>query len=225
MTERTRFVFMLTRDDRTVPEARGLIPEIRASGVRHVGAKDIGLPVTELQVLFGDLRNAGFTTYLEVVADSSEAMLKSAQNALDLRPDYVVGGTEVEGMAGLLAGSGIKFFPYVGRVVDHPSLLRGTIAEIVANAQSVEAAGVDGINLLAYRYDGEVISLIEAVTRAVHIPVLCAGSIDSEARVRVIHRLGVWGFTAGTAVLNRAFVPGSSVGSQLRRVLELAEAD
>lgn len=225
MTESTRFIFMLTRDDRTVPEARNLIPEIRASGVRHVGAKDIGLPLDELQILFGDLRNAGCATYLEVVADSSEAMLTSAQNALDLRPDYVVGGTEVEAMAGLLAGSGIKFFPYVGRVVDYPCLLRGTIAEIVRNAQWVEAAGVDGINLLAYRYDGEVISLIEAVIRAVQIPVLCAGSIDSEARVRVIHRLGAWGFTAGTAVLNRAFVPGGSVGSQLRRVLELAEAD
>ena len=66
-------------------------------------------------------------------------------------------------MQEIIAGTGIKFFPYVGQIVDHPCLLRGTIDEIADDARRAEALGVDGINLLAYRYDGDVDALVEAV--------------------------------------------------------------
>jgi NAD(P)H-dependent flavin oxidoreductase YrpB (nitropropane dioxygenase family) len=215
---------MLTRNDRTIPEARNLLPAIRASEVKDVGAKDIGLPLEELRDLYRELRAAGCVTYLEVVGDSVEAMVESARNALELRPDYVIGGTEVGRMSGLLAGTGIKFFPYVGTIVDHPCVLRGALDDIVADAVAAEAAGVDGINLLAFRYDGDVASLVNAVIRAVQIPVLCAGSVDSEERIVLLRRLGAWGFTVGTAVLDGVFVPGGSVAAQLRRVQELASS-
>jgi NAD(P)H-dependent flavin oxidoreductase YrpB (nitropropane dioxygenase family) len=213
---------MLTRNDETLPTARSLVPVARASGVRDVGAKDIGLPLEELGELFAELRVAGCVTYLEVVGDSAEAMIQSARNALELRPDYVIGGTEVARMARVLTGSGIKFFPYVGTVIDHPCLLRGRVADIVSDALAAEASGVDGINLLAYRYDGDVPTLVEAVVRAVEIPVLCAGSVDSAERIALLRALGTWGFTVGTAVLDGAFVPGGSLADQLRRVHELA---
>lgn len=219
-----RFIFMLTRDDRTIPEAHAMVPTIAAARIRHVGAKDVGLPPGELAELFADLRAAGCTTFLEVVSDTAPAMLASARAALEIGPDYLIGGTEVEATRKLIAGTAIRFFPYIGRVVGHPCLLRGAIDEIVADGLRVQGSGVDGINLLAYRYDGDVERLVGALLEAVSIPVICAGSIDSEARIASMRRLGVWGFTIGTAVLDGAIVPARPLADQLRRVLELAES-
>lgn len=223
-SEGPRFIFMLTRDDRTIPEARAMVPAIEASGVRYAGAKDVGLPPAKLGQLFADLRAVGCSTFLEVVSETPEAMLASARAALEIGPDYLIGGTEIEPTQRLLAGSGIRFFPYVGRVIGHPCVLRGTIEEIVAGGVRAEDAGVDGINLLAYRYDGEVERLVEELLEAVSVPVLCAGSIDSEARIETMRRLGVWGFTIGTAVLDGAIVPGRPLADQLSRVLALARS-
>lgn len=219
MSHVPRFIFMLTRHDETVAEARSLVPAIAAAGVRHVGCKDIGLPLTELAALFDDLRAAGCTTYLEVVSETPERILDSARAALRLRPDFLIGGTSVEPVQGVIAGSGIRFFPYVGRVIGHPCLLRGTLEEIATDARRVEAAGVDGINLLAYRHDGDVEALVAAVQAAVAIPVICAGSIDSAARVAAMRRLEVWGFTIGTAVLDGVIGPEQGLEGRLRRVL------
>jgi hypothetical protein len=224
-SEAPRFIFMLTRDDSTIPDARAMVPAIESSGVRYAGAKDIGLPPGELAKLFADLRAAGCTTFLEVVSETREAMLASARAALEIGPDYLIGGTEIEATQGLLEGSGIRFFPYIGRVVGHPALLRGTIEDIVAGGVRAEAAGVDGINLLAYRYDGDVERLVRELLEAVTVPVLCAGSIDSEARIEAMRRLDVWGFTIGTAALDGAFVPGRPLVHQLSRVLELARSE
>lgn len=224
-SEGPRFIFMLTRDDLTVPDARAMVPAIESSGVRYAGAKDVGLPPAELGKLFADLRSAGCTTFLEVVSETPEAMLASARAAHEIGPDYLIGGTEIEATQRVLAGSGIRFFPYVGRVVGHPCLLRGTIDEIVAGGVRAEAAGLDGINLLAYRYDGDVERLVGELVEAVSVPVLCAGSIDSEARIDAMRRLGVWGFTIGTAVLDGAIVPGRPLADQLSRVLELARSE
>ena len=38
------FIFMLTRDDVTLSDAREVYASIAAAGVRHVGCKDVGLP-------------------------------------------------------------------------------------------------------------------------------------------------------------------------------------
>lgn len=217
-----RFVFMLTHDDLTVPNARGLVPAIAAAGVHYAGAKDLGLPADELAGLFGDLRAAGCTTFVEVVSETPEAMVASARAAVSIGPDYLIGGTAIAPTRSLLEGTGIGYMPYVGRIVGHPCLLRGSIEEIAADARRAEAAGVDGINLLAYRYDQDVEALIEAVLTAVSIPVLCAGSVDSDARVEAMRRLGVWGFTVGTAALDGVFVPGGDLTAQLRRILALA---
>ncbi len=100
--------------------------------------------------------------------------------------------------------------------------MRGTIEEISAGASRAEGLGVDGINLLAYRYDGDVRDLITSVSRACSLPILAAGSVDSLNRVRELRELGVWGFTVGTAALDHAFVDGG-LELQLGAILEAAE--
>lgn len=213
---------MLTRDDRTVNDAREIYASVADSGVHHVGCKDIGLERDQLAGLIEDIRSHGHTSYLEVVSETEEATLQSARVAAEIGPDCLIGGTLIEPVQEIIAGTGIRFFPYIGDVVGHPCLLRGTIDRIADGARRAEELGVDGINLLAYRYDGDVDALVEAVVDATSLPVIAAGSVDSLQRVRDLVDRGAWAFTIGTAVLERKLVPEASVEEQLRCVLEAA---
>jgi hypothetical protein len=118
----------------------------------------------------------------------------------------------------------VRFWPYVGQIVGHPCLLRGSIEEIVADTERAAALGVDGINLLAYRYDGDVEALVRAVVGATALPVICAGSVDSADRIRTLDACGAWAFTIGTAALDGALVDGAPLSGQLQAALEAAGA-
>jgi methylmalonyl-CoA mutase cobalamin-binding subunit len=218
----TEFIFMLTRDDQTIADAREVYESIADTGVRHVGCKDLGLPRDDLAALMDDIRANGHTSYLEVVSETVEATLASARVAAEIAPDYLIGGTVIEPIQEILAGSGVRFCPYVGHIIDHPCLLRGTVEEIVADAARAEALGVDGINLLAYRYDGDVDQLVDAVVEATSLPVIAAGSVDSAQRIQSLGEHGVWAFTVGTAALEGKLVPGAPLAEQLQYVLTAA---
>jgi putative N-acetylmannosamine-6-phosphate epimerase len=219
----TEFIFMLTRDDKTVSDARALYESISDSGVRHVGCKDLGLSRDELKALIDEIRAHGHTSYLEVVSETREATLESARVAAEIGPDYLIGGTLIAPIQEILEGTTIRFFPYVGRIVDHPCLLRGTIDEIVEDAREAARLGADGINLLAYRYDGDVDELVEAVVQASTLPVIAAGAVDSPARIAALSERGVWGFTVGTAALDGKFAPGQPLAAQLEAILSAAD--
>jgi hypothetical protein len=216
------FIFMLTRNDETLADAREVYASVAAAGVRHFGCKDVGLPRKELEALLSDIENSGHTSYLEVVSESDEATLASARAAAEIQPDYLIGGTLIEPVQEIIAGTGIKFFPYVGRVVGHPCLLRGSIQEIADDARRAEALGLDGVNLLAYRYDGDVEALVDAVVSNTSLPVIAAGSVDSVERIRALARHGVWAFTIGTAALDGVLLPEEPLQAQLELALEAA---
>jgi hypothetical protein len=216
------FIFMLTRDDVTLADARAVYASIAETGARHVGCKDVGLPADELSALMDDIRSHGQETWIEVVSETEEATLASARAAAEIRPDHLIGGTLIEPVQEILAGTGVRFWPYVGQIVGHPCLLRGSIDEIVADTERAAALGVDGINLLAYRYDGDVEELVRAVAGATDLPVICAGSVDSVDRIRALERCGAWAFTIGTAALDGALVDGAPLSGQLQAALEAA---
>jgi hypothetical protein len=218
----TEFIFMLTRDDRTIEDAREVYESVVDTGIRHVGCKDVGLSRAELAGLLEDISARGHASYLEVVSETEEDTLRSARVAAELRPDFLIGGTLIEPVQEIIAGTGVRLFPYVGRVVGHPCLLRGTIEEIVDDARRAQDLGVDGINLLAYRYDGDVEALVEEVVNALAIPVIAAGSVDSADRIHALADRGVWAFTIGTAALGGELVPGAPLAAQLRHVLDAA---
>src|SRR4051795_7860246 len=192
------FIFMLTRDDVTLSDAREVYASIAETGVRHVGCKDVGLPTDELKALMDDIRSHGHETWIEVVSETEEATLASASAAAEMRPDHLIGGTLIEPVQEILAGTGVRFWPYVGRIVGHPCLLRGSIEEIVADTQRAAVLGVDGIHLLAYRDAGAAAELVRAVPAGTDLPVIGAGSVDSVERIRALDAAGAWGFTIGT---------------------------
>ena len=216
------FIFMLTRDDVTLSDARAVYASIAGTGVRHVGCKDVGLPQDELAALMDDIRGNGHETYLEVVSETEAATLDSARAAATIRPDHLIGGTLIEPVQEILDGTGVKFWPYVGQIVGHPCLLRGSIDEIVADTERAAALGVDGINLLAYRYDGDVEALVRAVVGATDLPVICAGSVDSIDRIRALDACGAWAFTIGTAALDGVLVENTPLSGQLEAALGAA---
>lgn len=216
----TYFILMLTKNDLTIQNAPEVFEELKDTGVRHIGFKDIGLPMDKLKVLVQKMKSKGMKTYLEVVSESEEANIRSVKSALELGVDYLIGGTFVEETLKLFKGPHPKYYPYIGKIVGHPCLLRGAIDEILADAKRKEALGIDGINLLGYRYDGDVEKLTSSLLRTVKIPVIVAGSIDSFDRVRKMIQLKVAGFTIGGAILDKKFVPNGSLAEQVKAVLK-----
>jgi hypothetical protein len=219
------FIFMLTRNDQTVPDALAVYDEIRDTEIRLVGFKDIGLPVAELKRLAAKIREDGRQVVLEVVSVDRDAELASVDAGLEIGVDVLMGGTRAADVAPLLEGRDVRYFPFPGRVVGHPSVLEGTIEEIAASAAALTALrGVQGLDLLAYRFAGDVPALIRAVVAASKGPVVAAGSIASNERIKVVTELGVWGFTIGSAIFDGSYLPGADVKSAVAAVLATARA-
>jgi hypothetical protein len=216
----TEFIFMLTHSDRTVPNARAVYDEIRSSGLRYVGFKDIGLPIAELRELARAIRADGREVMLEVVSEDKDEELRSIRAALEIGVDWLLGGTHPDEALEILAGSPARYCPFPGRVIGHPSQLRGSIDEIAADAAALTARpGVHGLDLLAYRYDGDVEALTAAVNERSSGPVIAAGSVDSLERISALTRVGVWGFTIGGAIFDGRFAGAPSVPAQIESVL------
>lgn len=217
----SEFIFMLTHHDETIPDALDYVERARARGVEWIGFKDVGLDEQRLRSLTAAIREAGARPVLEIVDVGSAAELTSVEAAARFGVDCIVGGTLVDEIVAALRGTGIRFFPYVGEVVGHPAALRGSLEDIVAEAVDVAGRpGVDGINLLAYRWAGGAgDALAAAVAAAIDVPLLAAGSVDRVERIRALDAAGAWGFTIGGAVLTGAVVPGAPFESQIDAVL------
>lgn len=218
----SNFVLMLTRDDVTVPDAHAILELALAAGTEHIGFKDIGLPTDQMAELVDTIHAAGRQAHLEVVSLTEDEERNSLQIAKELGFDYVLGGTAWRMGAELLAGTGIKYFPYAGTVIGHPGTLDGSVEEILGDIEAMRAA-VTGVNLLAYRHvGGGGDRLVREVCAASPVPVLVAGAVASVDRIRYVSDAGAWGFTIGAAVLDRKVVPGANVTTQLRTVLDAA---
>lgn len=221
----TRFIFMLTQNDVTIQNAKEVYRQIRDSGLEFVGFKDIGLPFDQLKELTAEIQAGGQKVMLEVVSVKKEDELASARAAVDLGVDYLIGGKYAEDVTGIIKGTAIQYYPFPGQIVGHPSQLRGTIEEIVQSAKRLAAMdGVHGLDLLAYRFDGDVEALVEQVVKAVDVPVIAAGSVDTKEKIQKLFELGVWGFTVGSAIFEGKF-GSSSVPEQVANILSCGKSD
>jgi 4-hydroxythreonine-4-phosphate dehydrogenase len=201
------FVFMLTRNDRTIAEARARLDEVIEAGVRHIGFKDIGLNAAALRELSAAIRASGARIYLEVVSLDEASEIASARTAVTLQVDFLLGGTRPGAVLPVIRDTGIGYFPFPGRVIGHPSRLVGSVGEISASAKALaDLEGVDGLDLLAYRFTGDVPELIATVCKVIAPkPVIVAGSIDRQERIAAVVHSGAAGFTVGTAALDGVF--------------------
>ncbi|WP_375690892.1 hypothetical protein [Pseudooceanicola sp. LIPI14-2-Ac024] len=200
------FIFMLTRNDRTVEEAEAHVDVALAAGVAHVGFKDVGLPEARLRGLRDRIKAAGATCYLEVVSEDRESEIASARAAARIGVDVLLGGTRATEVVPAIAGSGLRYMPFPGRVEGIPSVLHGPAEAIVASAAELAALdGVHGLDLLAWRFSGDVEALIARVAGVTDKPVVVAGSVVRPAQIAALRSAGAWGFTIGTAALDGVF--------------------
>ena len=204
------FIFMLTRQDATLPDALAVAREALAAGVRNIGFKDVGASRAMLAALARELRAAGATSYLEVVSLDEASELASARLALELGVDVLMGGVRPDIVAPIVREAPVRYFPFAGRVEGHPSVLAGAAAEIAESAREIAALpGVDGLDLLAYRSSLDAAALVRHVCAAAGKPVVVAGSIDCPARIEAVRSAGAHGFTVGTAAVDGAFAATS----------------
>lgn len=215
------FVFMLTRDDRTVDDPLGVYAAIRGCGLRYLGFKDIGATPAQLREVCAAAHADGLEVMLEVVSTSKRDELRSIAAAAEIGVDWVLGGTHPQEGLRVLDGSPARYCPFPGLVAGHPSVLLGQISEIAASARSITALhGVFGLDLLAYRHrTADVGELTREVVRAASGPVIAAGSVATVAQIRTLEAAGAWGFTIGSAIFDGMLPGGPSVSGQIREVL------
>ncbi len=220
------FIFMATRHDRTVPQARALIEEALALGVANIGFKDVGLPRAALKELAHAIKAGGAQVFFEVVSLDRESELASVVAAADFGVDWLLGGVRAGEVATIATSAGVLYAPFAGEVVGHPSALVGAIEEIEASARALCAIeGVAGLDLLAYRHSGDVPALMRAVVGAVDKPVIVAGSINDARRIAAVAESGAAGFTIGSAAIEGAFpAPARDFATQIRAIRQAVDA-
>jgi len=213
---------MLTRSDQTVPDCLEVLEEIAPLGLTHIGFKDVGVPPDVLAELTRRIKAAGATSYMEVVSTSREACLASARVAREIGIDRLLGGTEVDDVLAILAGSAVRYLPFPGRPFDHPTRLGGSAAQVEADCRRFEALGCAGVDLLAYRAtEADPLDLVRAARRGLSGTLLVAGSVHGAEQIRALAAAGADAFTIGSAAFDGSFSPRmGSLRSQLRAVVD-----
>jgi hypothetical protein len=212
------FIFMLTRQDRTVADCLDLVRLIRPLGLKHIGFKDVGVSPSTLSALNDAIRASGATSYMEVVSTTPEACLAAARIAVELGVDCLMGGTAVDAIQEVLRKSETHFFPFPGFPHGHPTRLAGTLQDIETHCRTFAARGCAGADLLAYRAtEADPIALIRAAKKGLGGKrLIVAGSIMSKAQIRAIAAAGADAFTVGSAVLDGSYAP--DMGSTLSQL-------
>lgn len=215
----SNIIIMLTHNDMTVPNALDVFESCKDLPVDFWGFKDVGLEKSQMAELVGAMKAAGKTTFLEVVSYTEEACMQGAKLAVELGYDYLLGTVYYQSVFEYLAAQDIKFLPFCGQVSGSPSVLGGSIDEIIADAQSLLAKGVHGIDLLAFRHqDGA--GLAREYCKRIQAPVVVAGSINSRARIDFVNEIDPWAFTMGSALFTENFALGETFRKNLEAVLK-----
>ena len=215
---RPEIIIMLTHHDVTVKNAAEIFEECKDLPIKFWGFKNVGLPKDEMKALAKAMKDAGKTTFLEVVTYDEASCLDGAQTAIDCGFDCLMGTLYYDSVAKLLKDNNMDYMPFVGKVSGSPSILEGSNEEIIANAKELMAKGITGFDILAYRHviDGE--KLAREFCAAVDAKICIAGSISSYERIDTMFDIGPWTFTMGSALFDRNFIPNGSFYENLEAV-------
>ena len=107
------FILMLTHNDKTVKEALKIFRECKDAPVVHWGFKDVGLAPDEMKTLVREMKDAGKTTYLEVVSLSEEEGLRGAEIAVESGFDVLMGTIFFDSILVYLKGKPIQYYPFL----------------------------------------------------------------------------------------------------------------
>lgn len=223
VVEGLQFIFMLTHHDVTIPNALQVMDEVKDTGLMCIGCKDIGLSFDQYKTLFEAFKKNGLESFLEVVTYSEEEHFRGIDLALKIGADNLIGGMPIytEKTMDYLKQkrAQLHFYPYIGRITGHPCVLEGSVEQIITDGEQAHEHGVDGINLLLYRYSGNQTKLLEA-TKDLKSPLIVAGNVASFEQVKELKQNGVWAFTIGGAILEGNFMKNGTTKAQIEAVLK-----
>ncbi len=217
---KSHLIVMLTYHDSTVGDSLKIFNDCRDLPVKFWGFKDVGLPLPQMKEVVAAMKAAGKTTFLEVVTLEEPDCMRGATIAVECGFDYLMGTVFFDSVFEYLRGKSTKFFPFCGKVYGHPSILEGSVEEIVADGKRLEAKGVAGIDILSYRHATKPVEISRGLIQGLSIPVVIAGSIDSFERLKVVSDLSPWAFTIGSALFDKRFGQGATFRDQLGAVID-----
>lgn len=216
--DETFLIVMLTHNDRTVENAYNIFEQCQGSKAEYWGFKEKPLPPQQMKSLYAYMKDCGKKTVLEVVAYTEKECMQGAEMAAEFGCDILMGTVFSDSVNELCKSCGIRYMPFVGEVSQRPSVLRGSLENMVAKAREYLAKGVYGIDLLGYRYIGNAVELMEGFISQVDAPVCIAGSINSYSRLDEIKRISPAAFTIGSAFFENRF--GIDICSQINSVCD-----
>ena len=124
-------ITMLTYNDTTVGNAKDLYQQCSDLPVLHWGFKDVGLPRAKMVELVEAMQRDGKVTYLEVVSLSEKECMAGAEIAVACDFDCLMGTVFFDSVGEFLREHETDYFPFCGKVQGHPSVLSGSVDEIV----------------------------------------------------------------------------------------------
>jgi hypothetical protein len=213
-----RLIIMLTHHDKTVSNAIEVFNECKDLPVKCWGFKDVGLKNDKMKELVSLMKSAGKETFLEVVSYTEDECMAGAKIAVEYGFDYLMGTIFYEKVYSYLSSKNIKYLPFCGKVSSSPSILEGTIDEIILHAGELLGKGLYGIDLLAFRHlEGK--KLAKDYCGRINEPVVIAGSINSKSLLDFMTQINPWGFTMGSALFENIFVKNGNFKENLVEVL------
>ena len=85
-----KLIVMLTHHDRTVKNAVEIFESCKDTKAEYWGFKEVGIPLDEMKRLCAMMKEAGKTTFLEVVAYTEKECLEGAKMAGECGFDYLM---------------------------------------------------------------------------------------------------------------------------------------
>lgn len=222
---KSELIVMLTNNDVTVKNAQEVFDDCKdIAAVKYWGFKNVGLPIDEMKVLVNSMKEAGKTTFLEVVTYTEEECLKNAMLAVECGFDCLCGTLFYDSVWAYLKDKEISYNPFIGEVYGSPSILEGSIYEIVDQAKKLEEKGIKGFDLLAYRYTGDPEVLADNCVKNLQADVVMAGSIDTKEKLEKVNEINPASFTMGTALFKQMFVADGTVKENLEEVVRIMDS-
>lgn len=218
LMSKPELVVMLTHNDHTVENAHEIYDACKESKANYWGFKEKSLPLPKMKALFNKMKSHGKTTFLEVVEYDEQAGLEGAKIAKECGCDILMGTIFHDSINAFCQENNIKYMPFVGQITGRPSILEGSIEDMIVQAKEYLEKGVHGFDLLGYRYTGDAPALNRAFVEAIDAPVCLAGSIDSYQRLDEVLEANPWAFTIGSAFFDEKF--GNGFANQINKVCD-----
>jgi len=216
MSKNPELIVMLTYNDLTVQNAYEIFDECKDSAAKYWGFKEKGIPSEQMKKLFRYMKECGKTTVLEVVAYTESECIAGAEQAVECGCDILMGTVFFDSVNDYCKKNRLRYMPFVGKISGRPSVLGGTVDEMLEETEKYLKKGVYGFDLLGYRYEGDATKLNREFVSQVGAPVCIAGSINSYERLDEIKNAAPQMFTIGGAFFDKKF--GESFKEQIDNV-------